>query len=60
MSHGTNLIAFPDHDLHNDEAIQHINCFENVVALIDEFVHTRNQLLEIIYSIKSDIRFSIV
>lgn len=59
MAQGANLIAFPDHDLHNNEAIQHISSFENVGALIDELVYTRNQLLEIINSINSDARFSI-
>ncbi|ASA22455.1 hypothetical protein [Paenibacillus donghaensis] len=35
IAQGANLIAFPDHDFHNNEAIQHISSIENVVALID-------------------------
>ncbi|MCS7458559.1 DinB family protein [Paenibacillus doosanensis] len=59
MAQGANLIAFPDHDFHNNEGIQYISNFKNMVALIDEFVYTRNQLCEAIDSIKSDIRFTI-
>ncbi|TCZ79391.1 DinB family protein [Paenibacillus albiflavus] len=59
MAQGANLIAFPDHDSHNNEGIQYISSFKNVAALIDEFVYTRNQLFEAIHSIKSDIRFTI-
>lgn len=59
MVQGANLIAFPDHDSHNNEGIQYISRFKNVAALIDEFVHTRDQLFEAIDSIPSDIRFTI-
>lgn len=59
MEQGANLIAFPDHDSHNNEGIQYINNFKNVATLIDKFVYTRNQIFEAIHSIKSDIRFTI-
>ncbi|WP_338551446.1 DinB family protein [Paenibacillus sp. KS-LC4] len=59
MAQGANLIAFPDHDIHNNEGIQYISSFKSVVALIDEFVFTRSQLIEAIDSIKNDIRFTI-
>jgi len=59
MAQGANLIAFPDRDFHNNEGIQYISNFKNVVALIDEFVYTRNQLFEAVNSINSDLRFTI-
>ncbi|WP_042163105.1 DinB family protein [Paenibacillus gorillae] len=59
MEHGANLIAFPDHDAHNYEGIQYISSFNNVVALIDEFVTTRNRLFEAINIVNNDIRFTI-
>lgn len=59
MAIDANLIAFPDHDLHNNEAIKNISSFDTVVSLIDEFVQTRNQLLKKINNIGNDIRFTI-
>ncbi|XEC93809.1 DinB family protein [Paenibacillus tarimensis] len=59
MAQRANLTPFPDHDLHNYDAIQNISRFETVVSLIDEFVQTRNKLLETIKHIENDIRFSI-
>jgi len=59
MSQGATLIAFPDHDLHNNEAIQHISSYNNFAFLIDKFVCTRNQLLDMINDINDDIRFFI-
>ncbi|WP_282942077.1 DinB family protein [Paenibacillus sp. RC67] len=59
MAQGANLIAFPYHDSHNNEGIQYISSFKNVVSLIDEFVYTRNQLFEAINSIEGDLRFTI-
>ncbi|WP_242615219.1 DinB family protein [Paenibacillus solani] len=59
MAQGANLIAFPDHDFHNNEGIQYISSFKNVVALIHEVVYTRNQLFEAIDSINSDLQFTI-
>jgi len=59
MSQDTTLTAFPDHDLHNNEAIQYIDKFETINSLIDEFVRTRLQLVEIINGIKSEAAFTI-
>ncbi|GGG54418.1 DinB family protein [Paenibacillus radicis (ex Gao et al. 2016)] len=59
MTQGANLIPFPDHDSHNNEGILYISRFKNVVALLDEFVHTRNRIFEAIKTMKSDIRFTI-
>lgn len=59
MAQGANLIAFPDHDYHNNEGIQYISSFKNVATLIDKFLYTRNQIFEAIHSIKSDIKFTI-
>lgn len=59
MKQGASLIAFPDHDSHNNEGMQYISRFDSVYSLIDEFIHTRNQLLEAIDHIESDTRFTI-
>ena len=59
ITQGSHLIAFPDHDLHNDEAIQHISRFENFDSIIDVFVHTRTRLLEMINRVESDIKFTV-
>lgn len=59
MAQGANLIAFPDHDFHNNEGIQYISKFKNVATLIDKFIYTRNEIFKALHSIKSDIRFNI-
>ncbi|MFF2093932.1 DinB family protein [Paenibacillus sp. NPDC058174] len=59
MAQGTRLIAFPDHDLHNKEAIAFISRFDTIHLLLDEFVRTRKQLLQRIRDIGTETRFSI-
>ncbi|WP_430786766.1 DinB family protein [Virgibacillus flavescens] len=53
------LQAFPDHDLHNKEALEHIDKFESVEQIIDTFVSTRRKLAAELSSIDEDVEFQI-
>ncbi|GIP26178.1 hypothetical protein J23TS9_13080 [Paenibacillus sp. J23TS9] len=59
MNEGTNLNAFPNHDLHNREAIEYISVFTTTGSLIDEFVLNRRLLIEAISGIDSNAKFTI-
>jgi uncharacterized damage-inducible protein DinB len=59
MNQGAILIAFPDHDLHNSEAIRYISGFNATSSLIDEFVQKRRDLIEAMSRIDSDVKFTI-
>jgi len=59
MNEGTNLNAFPNHDLHNREAIEFISVFTTTGSLIDEFVLNRRLLIESISGIDSNAKFTI-
>ncbi|MCR8632023.1 DinB family protein [Paenibacillus radicis (ex Xue et al. 2023)] len=59
MNDGTNLNAFPNHDLHNREAIEYISFFTTTGSLIEEFVLNRRLLIETISGIDSNVKFTI-
>jgi len=59
MNEGANLNAFPNHDLHNREAIEYISVFTTTGSLIDEFVLNRRLLIEAISGIESNAKFTI-
>ncbi|SEB72824.1 DinB family protein [Paenibacillus sp. GP183] len=53
------LPPFPDFDLHNQDAIKYIERYNSVVSLIDEFSQTRKQVIEKMFGIKNNIKFTI-
>ncbi|NHN35640.1 DinB family protein [Paenibacillus agricola] len=59
MAEGAKLIAFPDHDLHNKEAIQYIGSYITVESLIDDLIQERKQLIETISGVESTVKFTI-
>lgn len=59
MNEGANLDAFPNHDLHNREAIEYISVFTTTGSLIDEFVLNRRILIKAISGIDSNAKFTI-
>jgi len=59
MNDGARLIAFPDLDTYNQEAIQYISRFKNTAALIDEFKRTRQTLLKEIEKKDKTIQFTV-
>ncbi len=58
MEQGGVLIAFPDHDLHNHEAVKYITNFQ-VQEVFEQFANTRNELLDKVSLIPNDVRFTI-
>lgn len=58
MSDGANLPSFPDHDDYNKLAVEALEK-DTVHTIIQYFVETRNELLQKINNIPSDIRFTI-
>lgn len=59
MNEGTSLNAFPNHDLHNREAIEYISVFTTTGSLIDEFVLNRRLLIETVSGIDNNVKFTI-
>lgn len=59
MAEGARLIAFPDHDLHNKEAIRFIGRYIKVGTLIDDFIQKRKQLMDSISQVESTAKFTI-
>ncbi|WP_136605642.1 DinB family protein [Paenibacillus dokdonensis] len=59
MNEGANMNAFPNHDLHNREAIEYISVFTTTGSLIDEFVLNRRLLIEAISGIDNNAKFTI-
>lgn len=59
MTNNANFPPFPDHDIHNQEAIKYIDRYKSVASLIDEFSKIRLQLLDKMSSIENDVRFTI-
>ncbi|AST92518.1 MULTISPECIES: DinB family protein [Sutcliffiella] len=58
MSDGANLPQFPDHDEYNKLAIDTLEKY-TVHTIIQYFVETRNELLQKIKNVPSDIKFTI-
>lgn len=58
MNDGADLPAFPDHDMHNEEAMSFITD-HSTEDLIDSFVTTRKELAERISGVGKDVRFTI-
>lgn len=59
MRNGAHLPAFPDHDQHNEEAIRYIEKFDTVSSIINQFITTRELLIEQLSGIEIDARFTI-
>ena len=58
MANGANLPQFPNHDEHNKEAIAYMEDY-SVESIIDAFIETRNELIESIFKVGEDVRFTI-
>ncbi|MDV2682924.1 DinB family protein [Alkalihalophilus lindianensis] len=58
MNDGASLPPFPDHDAHNQEAINDVHG-QSVYAIIDQFVAAREKFMEHLESIGEDVRFTI-
>lgn len=58
MSNGASLPPFPDHDQHNKEAVSYLTK-QSVESIIDSFINTRQELIESMLKIDSDIRFTV-
>ena len=59
MSNGAKLPPFPDHDSQNKEAVSYIDKFDSIASIIDAFMETREQLIEIITGIDESVVFKI-
>ncbi|ART76481.1 DinB family protein [Sutcliffiella horikoshii] len=53
------LPDFPDHDTYNEKAIESIRTFEDTNVLIEEFVTTRNKLMDKIENLDQEVTFTI-
>lgn len=58
IAHGTNLPAFPDHDLHNEQVIESFNG-RTVHEIIDLFINKRKEFVDTISNIDCKTRFTI-
>ncbi|RDW22121.1 DinB family protein [Oceanobacillus chungangensis] len=58
MTNGANLPQFPNHDEHNKEAIAYLRDY-SVESIIETFIETRKELIESIYKVGEDVRFTI-
>lgn len=58
MNHGADLPAFPDHDLHNEEAIEYLYG-KSAKEIIDMFVEKRTEFMKEITSIDNGSKFTI-
>ncbi|WP_368504992.1 DinB family protein [Alkalihalophilus sp. As8PL] len=58
MNDGANLSPFPDHDSHNEEAINDVHG-QSLHAIIDQFIDTRAKLVKNLESVEEDVRFTI-
>ncbi|QPC46970.1 DinB family protein [Mangrovibacillus cuniculi] len=59
MKNGATLPAFPDHGQHNHEAMKYIERFVDVDEIINEFVSTRNLLVNEFENLDRSITFII-
>jgi hypothetical protein len=59
MTNNAILPPFPDFDLHNQEAIKYIKRYNTVISLIDEFSQTRKLVIEKMFCIENNIKFTI-
>jgi uncharacterized damage-inducible protein DinB len=59
MVEGARLVAFPDHDLHNKEAIEYIRNYITAESLIDDFIQLRKQLIKALSEIENTVAFTI-
>jgi hypothetical protein len=59
ITNNAKLPPFPDFDLHNQEAIKYIERFNSVISLIDEFSQTRKQVIEKMFCIENNTKFTI-
>lgn len=53
------LPPFPNHNLHNKEAVAHLKKYKNVREIIDDFAKTRKQLVKELKELDRDIEFHI-
>ncbi|WP_078553356.1 DinB family protein [Bacillus alkalicellulosilyticus] len=58
MVEEADLVPFPDHDQHNEEAMSYIADL-SVETVIERFVQTRKTLIEKLAEINKDVRFTI-
>jgi len=59
MANEVILPPFPNHDLHNQEALNYLKRYENVSDIIYEFAKTRKQLVKELKEIDKGIKFQI-
>lgn len=58
MENGAKLPEYPDDDKYNEEAIFYLKNY-SVEAIIDLFIETRKELIEITSKVGEDVRFTI-
>ncbi len=59
LAEGVKLPAFPNHDLHNEQAVSYLSRYENVEEIIDDFVKTRKMLVKELTEISKGLTFEI-
>lgn len=59
MENGANLPAFPDHHIHNERAMEHIEQYNDQVSLMNAFITTRKELVEGLQNIEEGVKFTI-
>jgi len=59
MSNGATLPAFPNHDLHNAEAVEYLQTYRNVGDILDDFIKTRKQFINELKKLDTNIKFHI-
>ncbi|WP_010650351.1 DinB family protein [Oceanobacillus massiliensis] len=59
MADGAVLPPFPNHDLHNEEAVAYLTKYEKVSEIIDDFVKKRKQLVKELKELDNGIQFQI-
>ncbi|KPB06703.1 hypothetical protein AAV98_00660 [Bacillus sp. CHD6a] len=59
MKDNSVLPDFPDHDTYNQKAIESIESFRDSHSLLEEFVITRNKLMDKMESLDQEVTFTI-
>ena len=59
MTHGATLPSFPNHDLHNEEAVIYLQNYKTVRDILDDFVKTRKQLVNELKKLDKNMKFEI-
>lgn len=59
MSHGAVLRSFPNHDLHNEEAVTYLQNYKSVRDILDDFVKIRKQFVNELQKLDKNMEFEI-